>query len=290
MPVVKQSRRHQDQVTGAFSYLQRESEGHSISVEDVSISYPSREGSADPLVVSGISFKVPAGGSVGIIGPSGCGKTSLLKAIAGFIRPREGTISVNGTLVRGPSRRRVVVFQDFEQLFQWRTVAGNIRYALQLRAPNRRKRFYGGSRDRSSRDQVDRLLEMVNLGGYGDRYPCELSGGMKQRVALARALALEPEVLLLDEPFGALDAITRAKLQEELLLLWRKTRMTIVLVTHSLEEALLLGDQVLVMSAGPPSRCIEIVETPGRVSPESETFKRVMATVQGWVSEREGQR
>lgn len=202
-------------------------------------------------IVEDATFSIQRGEKFVIIGPSGCGKTTLLKAIAGFLPPRQGQIIVNGEPVREPGPDRAFVFQDFEQLFAWRTVQDNIVYALRVtrhiskRAAIEKARFY---------------LELVDVVAAADKYPHMLSGGMKQRAALARALALEPAILLMDEPFGALDAITRNQLQLELNEIWRRTGVTIVLVTHSIQEAVFLGHRVMVMSAS-PARIREIVDT-----------------------------
>jgi NitT/TauT family transport system ATP-binding protein len=208
-------------------------------------------GTRGVTIVEDVSFSIQRGEKFVIIGPSGCGKTTLLKAIAGFLKPRQGQILVNDEPVKKPGPDRAFVFQDFEQLFAWRTVLGNIVYALQVakRTPKHeaitKARYY---------------LELVQVAAAADKYPHELSGGMKQRAALARALALEPDILLMDEPFGALDAITRNQLQLELNEIWKRTGVTIVLVTHSIQEAVFLGHRVMVMSSS-PARIREIVDT-----------------------------
>lgn len=202
-------------------------------------------------IVEDMSFSIKRGEKFVIIGPSGCGKTTLIKAIGGFLKPRQGEVLVNDEPVKAPGPDRAFVFQDFEQLFAWRTVLGNIVYALRVtrRLPKQaaieKARFY---------------LGLVDVAAAADKYPHQLSGGMKQRAALARALALEPDILLMDEPFGALDAITRNQLQLELNEIWKRTGVTIVLVTHSIEEAIFLGHRVMVMSSS-PAQIREIVET-----------------------------
>jgi NitT/TauT family transport system ATP-binding protein len=192
--------------------------------------------------VDGLSLSVAAGARAVLLGPSGCGKTSLLKAIGGFMAPARGTVRVNGAPVRGPGLDRIMVFQEFDQLLPWRTVAGNIAFPL------RAAKGYGAGEAAS---RAEHFIEMVGLGGFARDYPHQLSGGMKQRVALARALAMEPDILLMDEPFGALDALTRGTMQDELLRLWSELRFTLLLVTHSIEEALAVGERVAVMSAHP---------------------------------------
>jgi NitT/TauT family transport system ATP-binding protein len=202
-------------------------------------------------IVEDISFSIQRGEKFVIIGPSGCGKTTLLKAIGGFLQPRQGEILVDRKQVKAPGPDRAFVFQDFEQLFAWRTVIDNIVYALQVT-----KRL---SRHEAT-EKARFYLELVDVVHAADKYPHMLSGGMKQRAALARALALEPDILLMDEPFGALDAITRNQLQLELNDIWKRTGVTIVLVTHSIQEAIFLGHRVLVMSTS-PALIREIVDT-----------------------------
>jgi NitT/TauT family transport system ATP-binding protein len=202
-------------------------------------------------IVEDASFTIQRGEKFVIIGPSGCGKTTLLKAIGGFLKPQRGELLVNDKPVKGPGPDRAFVFQDFEQLFAWRTVLGNIVYALQVAKHLSRDEAINKARF---------YLELVDVARAEDKYPHMLSGGMKQRAALARALALEPDMLLMDEPFGALDAITRNQLQLELNDIWKRTGVTIVLVTHSIQEAVFLGHRVMVMSSS-PAQIREIVDT-----------------------------
>lgn len=221
-------------------------------------------------IVEDVSFSIQPGEKFVIIGPSGCGKTTLLKAIAGFIKPREGQILVRDTPVRKPGPDRAFVFQDFEQLFAWRTVLDNIVYALRV------------TKHLPRREAVDKArfyLELVDVAAAAQKYPHMLSGGMKQRAALARALALEPDILLMDEPFGALDAITRNQLQLELNAIWQKTQVTIVLVTHSIQEAIFLGHRVVVMSSS-PARIREIVDTSDADDIGSSTFAEIASHLQ----------
>ena len=183
---------------------------------------------------------VREGEFVTIVGPSGCGKSTLLHILGGFVPADAGEIRVSGRAVRGPGPDRGMVFQEFA-LFPWRTVAGNVGWALEVQG-----------RTRSEREAiVDRLLALMNLTDFRNHLPGELSGGMKQRVALARVLAFDPHVLLMDEPFGALDAQTRETMQEELTRLWERTGKTIVFVTHDIDEAVYLGDRVIVLTARP---------------------------------------
>ena len=175
-----------------------------------------------------------------IVGPSGGGKSTLLNIVAGFERPTSGQVSVGGHVVGAPHPSRSMVFQEFA-LFPWLSVRGNISFGLEMKGMAKEER----------RGRVDHYLELVGLQRFAESYPSELSGGMKQRVAIARALAVQPEVLLMDEPFGALDAYTREVMQEELLRIWQQERKTVLFVTHSVEEAVMLADTVVVMAGRP---------------------------------------
>jgi NitT/TauT family transport system ATP-binding protein len=177
-----------------------------------------------------------------LLGPSGCGKSSLLKAVAGFIQPAEGTIRLRGTAVQKSGPDRMMVFQEFDQLFPWRTVLENVTFPMSARI--------GWSR-RDRRDRAVAAIEKVGLAKFADAYPHQLSGGMKQRAAIARAMAMEPDVLLMDEPFAALDALTRRRLQDELLKLWDSLRFTMLFVTHAIDEATRIGSRILVLSPHP---------------------------------------
>ena len=205
-----------------------------ITIRNVSRSYESTHALDD------ISFSVSEGEFCCVVGPSGCGKTTLLRAIAGLDDPDGGSILVGGDPVTGPGLDRGMVFQEYA-LFPWRTVRGNIRFGL----------------DRPACDCADcearvrELIDLVGLDGFGDAYPKELSGGMKQRVGIARALAPDPEILLMDEPFGSVDARTRDRLHAELLDIWTQTGQTVVFVTHDIDEAVTLADRVVVMDADP---------------------------------------
>ncbi|MEJ3658472.1 ABC transporter ATP-binding protein [Actinomycetes bacterium KLBMP 9759] len=185
-----------------------------------------------------------------VLGPSGCGKTTLLKAIAGLIPWNSGDIVIDGVPVRGPGPDRSMVFQSFA-LLPWATVLENVAFGLKLRGVGRAER----------EDRARSLISTVGLAGFETKRPHELSGGMQQRVGIARALAVRPRVLLMDEPFGAVDEQTRRLLQEELLSIWEQHRLTVVFITHSMEEAVLLGDRVVLMSAR-PGRIAEIVPVP----------------------------
>jgi len=189
-----------------------------------------------------VSFEVYEGDRYVLLGPSGCGKSSLLKSIAGFLPPVGGSFHLGGRPIERPGSDRMMVFQEFDQLLPWKTVLGNVLFPLLV---NRRM-----SRS-AAKEQARAFIAKVKLTDFEDVYPHMLSGGMKQRVAIARALAMEPAVLLMDEPFAALDALTRRKMQEELVALWDDVGFTVIFVTHSIEEALLIGNRVLVLSPHP---------------------------------------
>lgn len=193
------------------------------------------------IALSDVSVSVEDGEFVAIVGPSGCGKTSLLNIVAGLLPYEEGRVEIDGKLVKGPGTDRAVVFQH-ASLLPWRTVAGNVKYGMEMQ-----RRF-----DKATmQERVDRFVKMVGLNGFEKHYPSELSGGMQQRVNLARALAADPKVLLMDEPFAALDAQTREFMQSELLKIWSEARKTVVFITHQIDEAVYLADRVVVMSARP---------------------------------------
>lgn len=177
-----------------------------------------------------------------LLGPSGCGKSTLLKAVAGFIEPTEGSIHLEGRPIHGPGPDRIVVFQEFDQLPPWKTVTENVVFPLLASRTLKR---------REAEERAAHYIDKVGLSRFAAVYPHELSGGMKQRVAIARALAMQPRILLMDEPFAALDALTRRKMQEELLALWEDVGFTLLFVTHSIEEALLIGNRIALLSPHP---------------------------------------
>lgn len=202
----------------------------------------------DLNVLDRVGLEIPAGAFVSILGPSGCGKTTLLRAIAGLTSIDQGEITVNGRRVDGPPEGVAMVFQGFG-LMPWKTIYDNVAYGLVVRGVSRRE----------IAETVPRYLEMVNLTGFEKRYPYQVSGGMRQRAGLARALAINPSVLLMDEPFASVDAQTREMLHDELLAIWERERKSVVFVTHSIDEAIVLSDVVLVMSRR-PARVMEILK------------------------------
>jgi NitT/TauT family transport system ATP-binding protein len=210
------------------------------------------EGKREFTAVKDLNLNVKKGEFVTIVGPSGCGKSSFLDILAGLSEPSSGEIFIDGRRITGPALDRGIVLQGYA-LFPWRTVRQNIEYGLEIKKVKKAER----------KAISDHFIDLVELKRFADSYPYELSGGMKQRVAIARALAYDPEVLLMDEPFAAVDAQTREALQDELLNIWEKTGKTIIFITHSIEEAVLLADRVAVMSANPGSiRRIIDVELP----------------------------
>ena len=211
-----------------------------LEVDRVTLRY--RSEGREVVATENVSFSIRRGDRLVLLGPSGCGKSSLLKAIGGYLTPASGAIRLNGRAVDQPGPDRMMVFQEFDQLLPWKTVRGNVRFALESS---------GRLRGDAARERADRAIRRVKLGAFADAYPHTLSGGMKQRVAIARGMAMEPEILLMDEPFAALDAMTRAAMQTELLQLWNDTQFTVVFVTHSIEEAIRIGNRILLLSPHP---------------------------------------
>ncbi len=219
-----------------------------LRVRDVCMSF-GQEGVA-PTVLDHVSFDVAEGEFLCIVGPSGCGKTTLLRLMAGLLRPTSGEILFHGERVTEPARDRAIMFQDYSKaLLPWRTVAGNISLSLEACGI--------GEPERSGR--IDALLAKMGLGHAARQFPSQLSGGMQQRVQIARCLAQQPRLMLMDEPFGALDALTRQKLQDEAARIATEQRTTTVFITHDLEEAIYLGDRVIALASG-PGRIAEMIE------------------------------
>jgi len=210
-----------------------------IEVQDVSLVYDTPAGRVPG--VQGVSFNIEASEFLCIVGPSGCGKSTLLNIIAGFLMPTGGQIRIGGNAVTGHGMDRGIVFQDFAQLFPWRTALGNVAFGLEMKGMPK------DEREAIARKQ----LNLVKLDKFVQSYPHHLSGGMQQRVAIARALAYNPAVLLMDEPFAALDALTRDDMQRLLADVWRETRKTVIYVTHNVAEAVYLADRVIVMTSHP---------------------------------------
>jgi NitT/TauT family transport system ATP-binding protein len=220
-----------------------------------------------------VSFNVLRSDRFVILGPSGCGKSTILKAVGGYVHPVEGRILLDGVSVSAPGPDRVFVFQEFDQLLPWKTVRENIVFALTAgkRLPRN-----------EAMERATHFLRKVNLTDFADSHPHTLSGGMKQRVAIARALAMEPQMLLMDEPFAALDALTRARMQEELLELWQETRSTILFVTHSIPEAIRVGNRILLLSAHPGQVKAEL-NSPGM---ESDTARPLATRIEQLLFDR----
>jgi len=217
-----------------------------IEIRDVSLIYDTPGGKVPG--VKDVSFDIAASEFICIVGPSGCGKSTLLNIIAGFLPPAAGEIRIGGKPVTGHGMDRGVVFQDFAQLFPWRTALGNVTFGLEMKGVAKEER------EKIAREQ----LRLVKLEKFTASYPHHLSGGMQQRVAIARALAYNPSVLLMDEPFAALDALTRDDMQRLLAEVWRETRKTVIYVTHNVAEAVYLADRVIVMSPHPGTVKAEI--------------------------------
>jgi NitT/TauT family transport system ATP-binding protein len=227
-------------------------------------------GASQIHALSDASLTIAKGEFVCLIGASGCGKSTLLRLVGGFETPSAGSVKMWDTPVAGPGPDRGMVFQDYA-LFPWLTVRGNIAFGPKARGLPRKEVLAA----------TDRFIEMVGLAKFADAYPHQLSGGMRQRVAIARVLANDAQVILMDEPFGALDAMTRERLQEELLELWRRTKLTVIFVTHAIEEAILLADRVVVMTPSPgriqSDNRVALARPRDVASPEFNTIRRALS-------------
>lgn len=235
----------------------KDSKGHSVQnflqVQGLRKAYPAAIGGRELVVFNDVNFTIDRGEFVCIIGHSGCGKTTILNVLAGLETPTDGHSFIDGREISGPSLDRGVVFQS-HALMPWMTVRGNIAFAVRSKWPD------------WSRAEVDKhvqqFIDMVHLQGSEEKKPSQLSGGMKQRVGIARAFAIKPKMLLLDEPFGALDALTRGNIQDELVTIVRSTQQTVFMITHDVDEAILLSDKIFLMSNGPRAVLAEIVDNP----------------------------
>ncbi len=222
-----------------------------VSIKDVSKVYPTPDG--DYVVLDGVNLEIKQGEFVCVIGHSGCGKSTLLNMVSGFNQPTTGTVKLKNETITSPGPDRMMVFQNY-CLLPWKSVYDNVYIAVNTVYPDKSKE--------EKNEIVERHLAMVGLTEAAEKKPTQISGGMKQRVAIARALSIRPEVLILDEPFGALDAITKEELQEELLEIWRDHNLTILMITHDIDEALFLADRLVMMTNGPAANIGEIVEIP----------------------------
>jgi NitT/TauT family transport system ATP-binding protein len=228
-------------ISAAASIVAAHARNTKLVIENMSHRYYLEREETEFLAFSDVSLSMADGEFVAIVGPSGCGKTTLLNVVAGLLPYDEGTLTIGGEAVEGPGTNRAMVFQS-ASLLPWRTVLGNVRYGMEMQ-----RRFDGARMDARAHE----MIRLVGLSGFEERYPSELSGGMQQRVNLARALATDPDVLLMDEPFAALDAQTREFMQAELLKIWSKSRKTVLFITHQIDEAAFLADRVLVMGTRP---------------------------------------
>ncbi|MGF7158778.1 NitT/TauT family transport system ATP-binding protein [Rhodoligotrophos appendicifer] len=224
-----------------------------------------------------INLEIRDGEFFCLLGASGCGKTTLLNMLAGFEPVSRGSLTLNGKPITGPDSSRIMFFQDAnEALFPWLTVSENVEFGLRIKGIPAAQR----------REPAEHYLSMVGLSQHKDKLPSELSGGMRQRVQIARALVMDPEIVLMDEPFAALDALTRRKMNLELLRIWESTRKTVVLVTHDIPEAILLSDRIAIMSVGPKSHIVEImnIDMPRPRDPGSAVFGELYKTIESTLS------
>jgi NitT/TauT family transport system ATP-binding protein len=251
----------------AIAGADRSASAPHLSVEGVTLQYKTKE----HLVTAAyrVDFQVLKSDRFVLLGPSGCGKSTILKAIGGYMKPVEGKISLKGREIGKPGPDRMMVFQEFDQLLPWKTVRQNVTFALTAS---------GRLKGKAAEDRARHYIEKVNLGKFADSYPHTLSGGMKARVAIARGMAMEPDILLMDEPFAALDALTRRKMQDELLQLWEDTRFTILFVTHSIPEAVKLGNRILLLSPHPGEVKAEL-NSSGSDEPDPKTGETLSARI-----------
>lgn len=241
-------------------------DGHFLDIRAVSMQYQTAKGTVEAL--GEVSLAFDRGSFVCVVGPSGCGKTTLLQILGGFAKPSAGEIHLNGKPLGEPSKERGMVFQQ-PALFHWMNVYRNAEFGPRVTKVSKETR----------QERVEHYLKLVGLWEFRNSYPYQLSGGMQQRLAIVRALVNEPEILLADEPFGALDALTREQMQEELLSVWQATNMTVMLVTHSVEEAVYLGTHVVVMSHR-PGRVLELIEPPFSRQAERSNGRAIKASAE----------
>jgi NitT/TauT family transport system ATP-binding protein len=234
-----------------------------LEIKGVTLQYKTR----DHLVtaVYQVNFQIFPSDRYVLLGPSGCGKSTLLNGIGGYIKPVEGSISLSGKAITQPGPDRMMVFQEFDQLLPWKTVKANVIFALVSS---------GKLKGRAAEEKAMHYIEKVNLIKFANSYPHTLSGGMKQRVAIARGMAMEPEILLMDEPFGSLDALTRSKMQDELLHLWDDTHFTVLFVTHSIPEAVKIGNRILLLTPH-PGRVKAEINSDGKDEKDPDTNLRL---------------
>jgi len=238
-----------------------------LDVRGVTLQYKTKE----HLVTATyrVDFQVFKSDRYILLGPSGCGKSTLLKAVGGYLAPTEGEIRLKGSVVTKPGPDRMMVFQEFDQLLPWKTVKENVMFPLLAS---------GKASGRAAEEKAMQYIDKVKLSQFADHHPHLLSGGMKQRVAIARGMAMEPDVLLMDEPFAALDALTRRKMQEELLQLWDDTHFTVIFVTHSIPEAIKIGSRILLLSPHPGQVKAELASVP-RDRAEPHTVDALAASI-----------
>jgi NitT/TauT family transport system ATP-binding protein len=224
-----------------------------IHLQNVGMTFESTRGQDDGYrALDGVNLQVEPGEFFCLLGPSGCGKTSLLNLIAGFVQPTDGSVEISGRKVTGPGKDRGVIFQSDRALFDWLTVGENVSFGPRIR----------GVPESEWKIAVDRMINLVGLSEHRDKLPRELSGGMKQRVQIARVLANDPDILLMDEPFAALDAYTRGRMQREVARIWEGSKRTVLFVTHDIAEAIWLGDRIGIMNQGPGSHIGAIFDVP----------------------------
>jgi NitT/TauT family transport system ATP-binding protein len=253
-----------------------------LVARDVLYGYPAKGRASLPPVLAQLDLVIRRGEFFCLLGPSGCGKTTVLNLMAGFLRPRSGTLTLEGRPIAGPGVDRAVVFQGDDSLFTWLRSIDNVAFGPRMAGLPRARRH----------ELAREFLRLVNLEGQEDKYPGELSGGMKQRVQLARVLANDPKIMLMDEPFGAVDAQTRTRLQDELVDIWDKTRKTVLFITHDISEAILLADRIGIMTNGPAARIgtiipVELPRPRRRGSADfGDLWENINALIEG--SERRG--